>query len=98
MSTQAPERALQSLRKAEGNVGLVLSLDFDRSKFQLRAFSFGTAPFFPGFHCDWLTLPPKHLSFWVKLSWWLPVPYVGSASICPNYGCHVSVVLARGEE
>lgn len=48
MSTQ--EQALQRLRKVEGYVGLVLSLDFVRSIFQLPAFSFNTSPFFPGFH------------------------------------------------
>lgn len=67
------------------------SLDFVRSKFQLPAFSFSTSPFFPGFHCDWLTLPSKHLSFWLKLSWWLPVPYAGGASIRPNDGANVTL-------
>lgn len=50
MSTQALEQALQRLRNVEGNVGLVLSLDFVRSIFQLPAFSLNTSPFFPGFH------------------------------------------------
>lgn len=102
MSTQALKQALQKTEESEGTGGLVLSSDFVKSIFQLPALSFSSSPFFPGFHYDWLTLPSKHSSFWVKLSWRLPVPYAGGASVCTNDGsnatiawrCHVSVVLA----
>lgn len=96
MSTQALQQALQRLRKVEGTAGLALSSDFVRHIFQLPALSFGTSPFFPGFHYDWLTLPSKHSSFWVKRSWWLPVPYAGGASICPNRGqCDHCLAVSR---